>query len=249
MKPNKNVQNITDSLNKKLFNEYDLLSQRLQTSLDESLQLNLKDFLKSGLVSPQLESLFKDRDYFSSQGHNFELKFALMTLRYSFIEQFGFVLLNEELLDKTANFLKNKSVCEIGAGTGWLSYNLQQRGIDITPVDYKPCNDSDFGFKKLHTEVLISNGVDYLENNSPDVVILSWPDYDTSFASDILNVLKKGQTLIYIGEHEGGCTGDDYFFELLNDKTKINEDITNSLQQSSICWTGVHDTWHVFEVI
>lgn len=249
MKPNKNVQNITDSLNSKMFNEYELLSQRLRHSLDDNLKIDLKDFLKNGLVSDNLKDLFKDRNYFNHQEQNFELKFALMTLRYSFVEQFGFVLLNNEILDKVSNFLSEKSVCEIGAGTGWLSYNLQKRGINIAPVDYKPAHDSDFGFKKLHTDLLISNGIDYLENNFPEVVILSWPDYDTSFASDILNVLQKGQTLIYIGEHEGGCTGDDYFFELLNTKTTLKEDITNSLQESSLCWNGVHDTWHVFEVI
>lgn len=249
MKPNKSTTFINTSLSNKLLNEYDLLSNRLQHSLDESLQLNLKDFLSSGLVTENLEHLFKDRHYFNRDAQNFELKFSLMTLRYSFVEQFGFVLLNDILLDKTSQFLNNKKVCEIGAGTGWLSYNLQQRGIDIIPIDYKPGKDSDFGFKKLHTEVLMANGIDYLENNFSDVVILSWPDYDTSFASDILNVLKKGQTLIYIGESEGGCTGDDHFFQLLENKTKLQVTITDSLQDSALSWNGIHDTWYVFEVI
>lgn len=248
MKPKKNSISLNESLDNKLSRDYELLSQRLHQSLDSTLQLELKDFLQSGLVSEQLTHLFKERNYFNSDRENFELKFALMTLRYSFVEQFGFVLLNDNLLNTASKFLKDKSVCEIGAGTGWLSYQLQRKGVDITPIDYKPGKDSEFGFKKLHTDILMSNGIDYLENNFPDVVILSWPDYDTSFASDILNVLQKGQTLIYIGEHEGGCTGDDAFFELLNKKTELNETITNALQQDSLCWNGVHDTWYVFEV-
>lgn len=248
MKTGKHTKILDNSLNDKAFNEYDILSKRLHQSLDESLQVDLKEFLKNGIVSDNIEHFFKERNYLNRDNDNFEIKFALMTLRHTFVEQFGFVLLNEELLDKTSHFLKNKSVCEIGAGTGWLSYNLQQRGIDIIPVDYRPGNDSDFGFKKFHTDVLMENGINYLENNCPDVILLSWPDYDTSFASDILNTLKKGQTLIYIGENEGGCTGDDNFFALLETKTILNTTITDSLQESSLCWTGIHDTWYVFEV-
>ena len=248
MKPNKNFIQLNQSLESKLSNDYDLLTQRLNNSLHPVLKLELKNFLTTGLVPESVENLFKERNYFDSDRDNFELKFGLMTLRYSFVEQFGFVLLNNKILDITADFLKDKSVCEIGAGTGWLSYQLQKRDINITAIDYKPGHDSDFGFKKLHTEVLMMNGIDYLESNFPDVVILSWPDYDTSFASDILSLLQKGQTLIYIGEGEGGCTGDDAFFELLNKKTELNETVTHSLQKESLCWNGVHDTWYVFEV-
>lgn len=256
MKKNK-IQgiNLNDklSLNSKLSQEYDLLCHKLNDSLDPNLKIELVEFLNSGLVSESLESLFKDRDYMSMDYHkkgrdNFELKFSLMTLRYSFVEQYGFVLLNSALIDKISDFLKNKSVCEIGAGTGWLSYNLQQQGIDITPVDYKPGNDSNYGFKHLHTDIVLSSGIDYLENNLPDVVILSWPDYDTPFAYDILSTMKKGQTLIYVGEQYGGCTGNDQFFDLLDQKCTLNEGITDSLQQSALCWTGVHDTWYVYEV-
>lgn len=248
MKPGKEVIKLNSSLNNKLFNEYELLNKRLNGSLDESLQIDLKEFLSKGLVFDSIEHLFKDRNYLNDNNYNFEVKFSLMALRYSFVEQFGFVLLSEQLLNQVSEFLENKTVCEIGAGTGWLSYNLQKKGIDITPVDYKPIQDSDFAFKKLHTDILVANGIDYLENTLSDVVILSWPDYDTSFASQVLKSLKKGQTLIYIGEGDGGCTGDDEFFSLIETKTKLNKNVTESLQKSSLSWTGIHDTWYVFEV-
>lgn len=248
MKPNKNFNTLNHSLDKNLSLEYDLLTQKLQQSLDPSLKLELNSFLESGLVSEKIEHLFKDRNYYNKD-NNFELKFSLMTLRYSFVERFGFVLLNEKLINTLSHFLKDKTVCEVGAGTGWLSHQLQKKGVNIIPIDYKPGHDSEFGFKKLHTDILITNGVDYLENNFPEVIILSWPDYDTSFASDVLNNLQKGQTLIYVGEGEGGCTGDDSFFELLYKKTKLNESMSDALHKDSLCWTGVHDRWHVFEVI
>lgn len=228
--------------------EFDLLTQRLNTSLNNSLQLELKDFLNNGLVTEPLSNLFKDRYRYSNEDFNFELKFALMTLRYSFVEKFGFVLLNEKLINTVSDFLKDKEVCEIGAGTDWLSYNLQKNNINITPIDYKPGLDSDFGFKENHTNITICNGIDYLNDNFPDVVILSWPDYDTSFASQILEKMKPSQTLIYIGEGYGGCTGDDNFFNLLEEKTSLNNEITEKLQEHSLSWSGVHDTWYVYNI-
>lgn len=248
MKLGKKYNTLSNPLDEKIFNELDLLSKKLNHSLDESLKIDLKFFLQKGLVCDNIEHFFKERYDSNIQLNNFETKLALMSLRYPFVEKFGFVLLSDKLLDKTSIFLKNKSVCEIGAGTGWLSHNLQKYGVNIIPVDYKSNNNSDFGFKKLHTEVLIQDGIDYLKNNMHDVIILSWPDYDTSFASDILKTLKKGQTLIYIGENKGGCTGDDTFFNLVYEKTKLNNKITYSLQESSLSWTGIHDTWNVFEV-
>jgi hypothetical protein len=248
MKLNKNLLQLKESLESKSSKDYDLLIEQLHKFLNPTLKLELKNFLKTGLVSENIEYLFKPRYYFNSKINNFELKLTLMTLRSYFVKQFGFVLLNNKLLDICAIFLKNKFVCEIGAGTGWLSYQLQKRGINIIPIDYKPCHDSDFGFKKLHTQVLVMNGIDYLKSNFPEVVILSWPNYNTSFAYDILSILQKGQTLIYIGEEEGGCTADYAFFELLNKKTQLNEKITHSLQKESLCWNGIHDTWYVFDI-
>ena len=87
-----------------------------------------------------------------------------------------------------------------------------------------------------------------MNDNFPDVVILSWPDYDTSFASQILEKMKPGQTLIYIGEGYGGCTGDDNFFNLLEEKTSLNNEITEKLQEHSLSWSGVHDTWYVYNI-
>lgn len=237
------------NLNPKIHQEFDILNKRLNNSLDKSLQIELKNFLDNGLVTDPLNNLFKDRYRYSNEDFNFELKFALMALRYSFVEKFGFVLLNEKLINVASDFLKDKKVCEIGAGTGWLSHNLQKNNVDIIPIDYKPGLDSDFGFKFNHTNITICNGIEYLENNFPDVILLSWPDYDTSFASQILEKMKPGQTLVYIGEGYGGCTGDDRFFDLLNKKTQLNEKITDKLQEHSLSWSGVHDTWYVYNII
>ena len=238
------------SLDNSLDNQYNLLSHKLNDVLDDSLTKNLQKFLNSGLVPDEISQFFKSELFFNKKSNlnDFEIKFSLMSLRYKFVEDFGFVLLNESLINKISNFLKDKNVCEIGAGTGWLSHNLKKNGVDITPIDYKPGINSEFGFKTLHTQILNIEGVKYLKENNPEVIILSWPDYDTNFASNILKNMKEGQILIYIGERAGGCTGDDKFFNLLSKKTELNT-ITEFIQQDNLSWNGVHDNWYVYNII
>jgi hypothetical protein len=48
------------------------------------------------------------------------------------------------------------------------------------------------------------------------IVCVVWPPYATNDAADMLKEILKNdniQYLIYVGEKQGGCTGDDEFFE------------------------------------
>ena len=61
--------------------------------------------------------------------------------------------------------------------------------------------------KKAGTKVL-------LDTDPARVLFLSWPNYNTDFAYKALKRF-QGDTVIFLGEDAGGCTGDEKFHQLL----------------------------------
>ena len=203
----------------------------------------IKDMLTTGLVPEELDEFFASRH---SNSYNFSDSFALMSVRDPYIHNFGFLLLNEKLLDMLSQEFEGDKIIEVGAGTGWLSYNLQQRGLNVIPVDAE-LSDNHYGFKKLYTDIVEDKAEDFILNNKYDTILMSWPDYSSDFAHKILDRMPKNKTLIYIGEGEGGCTANDDFFELLNSKCTLLEDKTSRLQKHVKQWSGIHDQIEVYK--
>lgn len=201
----------------------------------------IKDMLKTGLVPEELDEFFVSgysRTYSSGS-------FDLMRARETYIHNFGFFLLNEKLLDMLSCEFEGDKIIEVGAGSGWLSYNLQQRGLNVIPVD---CNLSDnhYNFKKLYTNIVDDKAEDFILKNKYDTILMCWPDLGSDFAHTILDRMPKNKNLIYIGESEGGCTANDDFFELLNSKCTLLEDKTKRIQRHVKQWAGIHDQIEVY---
>ena len=201
----------------------------------------IKDMLTTGLVPEELDEFFVSgysRTYSSGS-------FALMSVRETYIHNFGFFLLNDKLLDMLSCEFEGDKIIEVGAGSGWLSYNLQQRGLNVIPVD---CNLSDnhYNFKKLYTDIVEDKAEDFILKNKYDTILMSWPDLGSDFAHTILDLMPKNKTLIYIGESEGGCTANDDFFGLLNSKCTLLEKKTKRIQRHVKQWAGIHDQIQVY---
>ena len=94
-----------------------------------------------------------------------------------------------------------------------------------------------FKSKVVHTwtEVEVLNHIEALHKYKTDVLFLSWPSFDKSYAFKSLTIF-GGQYVIYIGEGEHGCTADDDFHNLLDKEWKLLEqiEITN--------WDCIHDS-------
>jgi hypothetical protein len=93
-------------------------------------------------------------------------------------------------------------------------------------------------------------------------LMLCWPPYSETMASDCLDTF-QGDTVIYIGERQNGCTGDDKFFEDLTGNVSGTEDeqtgewwvdgvelvvdwketITIAIPQ----WEGIHDYLTIYQ--
>jgi hypothetical protein len=106
--------------------------------------------------------------------------------------------------------LDGKTIIEIGAGDGLLSYFLQQEGINITPTDDHSRNDIKHPerVKKLsHKEAL--------EKYNPEVVVISWEELNYDYSVEVLNH-PSVKYLVWIGER-GGCTGSDKMWNYENE--------------------------------
>jgi hypothetical protein len=108
----------------------------------------------------------------------------------------------------------SNNIIEIGAGTGYWGYILNQMGIDITCFDICKCD--------IWHPVLEGGPEKVLKNPDKDL-FLCWPPLTSNMAYESLkNLIDNNQKrkLIYIGEGYGGCTATNIFFELLSKKCR-----------------------------
>ena len=117
----------------------------------------------------------------------------------------------DEALDAIATL---SQIVEIGAGTGYWARLLSERGADVTCYDTFESH-FDGGMHGLYFEVR-KGGPEKLrlKSNAGRTLFLCWPPYGDSMANKCL-ANYRGDTLVYVGEGEGGCTADGKFHEAL----------------------------------
>ncbi|MFB7858748.1 hypothetical protein [Rhodococcus qingshengii] len=130
--------------------------------------------------------------------------------------------------------LDGRAVVEVGAGTGYWAWQLEQCGIDVAAYDPNPVDeDNRYCSGGPYTTVLRQDAS--AAAHHPDrALLLVWPPYDDPAAAHAL-ASYSGDLLIYAGEGDGGCTGDDTFHELLGREW---EEIGYSADH--VTWWGIH---------
>lgn len=215
---------------------------------ENPLNKNLvKRALTTGFISDKLFEIPEDKSFslsFSSIG--------LSLMRDAYILDYGFVAITKKFIKDLSSILQNEKVLEIGAGTGFLSSILNKSGIDITPVDLHVNEggkfNNNYGFKKLHTSVLETDGIKYLKSNPHfSTILLVWPPLGEELATEVLLNMKSGQKLIYIGEGSSGCTASASFFENLKSTTILNKELTEKANRNFKRFPLMHDKVYVYE--
>jgi hypothetical protein len=167
-------------------------------------------------------------------------------IRCEYVRNIGFPIITIELIDELVKFISNKSVVDIGARTGFLSYILANRGVNITAIDTlirKYMGESET--PKWYT----INQKDAIEENLDqyEILILSWPDHDTYFGYKIIKKMNPGQIIIYQGESWDGCTADDQFHRMLySDEFEELQEICLKLDELHLQFPGIHDYWQIY---
>jgi hypothetical protein len=134
----------------------------------------------------------------------------------------------------TTGILDGRSVVEIGAGTGYWAWQLEQAGADVAAYDpHPPADDNNYCKHGPYTTVLQDDAT-AVRHHQDRALLMVWPPYEGEHARHALS-LYTGDLLIYAGEGHGGCTADDGFYELL-----AAEWDEVSVAPQHVTWSGIH---------
>lgn len=130
--------------------------------------------------------------------------------------------------------LAGREVVEIGAGTGYWAWQLEQAKVDVAAYDpYPPADDNTYCKAGPYTTVLADDAT-AVKHHQDRALLMVWPPYGGEHARHALS-LYEGDLLIYAGESWGGCTADDGFYELL--EAEWDE---VSVAPRHVTWWGIH---------
>ena len=130
--------------------------------------------------------------------------------------------------------LGERAVVEIGAGTGYWAWQLEQAGVDVAAYDpHPPGEDNRYCKSGTFTTVLLDDA-SAVKHHQDRALLMVWPPYEGEHARHALS-LYEGDLLIYAGESHGGCTADDGFYELLDAEW---DEV--SVAPQHVTWWGIH---------
>lgn len=163
--------------------------------------------------------------------------FAMFRERHAMVREYSFAIPTPEAVRTLVGL---SPLVEMGAGTGYWAMLISQAGGDILAFDRYPKAGNKYAF--THSYGLVREGDEQiLRHLNPQVnLFLCWPNYNTDFAYNCL-IEFRGAVLAYIGEEEGGCTGNAKFFGRLRKEWALRKCL--DIPQ----WSGKHDRLFVYE--
>jgi hypothetical protein len=137
------------------------------------------------------------------------------------------------------------ALVEIGAGAGYWAHLISNAGGDIVAYDtYPPDQRTNMYCDKSRVTYhdVVIGGPEKAADHPDRALLLCWPPYQNSMASSSLKNY-AGDTLIYIGEPQGGCTANQKFFS----------ELTRSWKKVGQCtlpqWRYMHDELCIYQRI
>lgn len=158
--------------------------------------------------------------------------------RRSLVKRFSWTITDPETLTFVAEHSGGRLVDPM-AGTGWWGWLLAQLGIDVAAYDIAPGTNTYHEGVPLYCTVEKLDGAEAVKLHADRTLFLSWPPMDDA-GTRILRAY-KGSRVIFIGESEGGCTGDEELFEVLA------KHWAEAASRVPVQWNGLHDVVTVYE--
>lgn len=179
----------------------------------------------------------------SRGGDSRELMFDHSRDRFDLCSRFAWTVTSPDTVEFVAKHLGSVAVDPM-AGSGYWAYLLQQLGVNVAAYDKHPAGVG--SPNKYHKDsswipVTAMDAACAVGRSAPQrSLLLSWPPYDDSTGADVLTRF-TGSRLVYIGEGEGGCCGDDRMFKLLDDMW------LRVAEHDPVQWCGMHDWVTVYD--
>lgn len=173
---------------------------------------------RKGIASRNTYLQIFERD---TQGISFS---DMYNLRTKLVKQYSWAIPNDKALDAIA---RRGPIIEVGAGTGYWASLLAARGVDVRAFDSSPMRNGknpyidtgkDAWGHAMQTWFPVEQGQATVAARFPHrTLFLCWPPYATGMASTALQAY-RGNTVIFVGEGYGGCTGDNEFHDMLDER-------------------------------
>ena len=134
-------------------------------------------------------------------------------------------------------------IIEMGAGNGYWAKLIAEAGGRIEPYDKCPGEHHHAAPPSYLWYPVRAGGPEAItEAHRDHVLLLVWPPYGGSLAHEALTRYLDvgGNTVVFVGESDGGCTADESFFELL--EARFDAVGCAGIPQ----WWGLHDSLTVY---
>jgi hypothetical protein len=169
----------------------------------------------------------------------FEGEMKAMRRRTEFVYEYAWAIPTKAALDVLEQLAP---IVEVGAGGGYWAMLLRGRGVDVVAYDARPgpvASATEFvdHTRRSWSEVLEGDAA--AAGDHPDrTLFLCWPPYDDNMGHHALKAYLDagGKTLVHVGE-DYGCTANEAFFTLLDERMREDEGLQRGIPQ----WPGVHD--------
>lgn len=159
--------------------------------------------------------------------------------RRRLVNKYSWAIPNDAALEAIAAL---GPIVEMGSGAGYWASLLRERGVDVVAYDAKPYRNLwiqgvDEVFSRFTS--VRCGGPKKLRRHSDRTLFLCWPPYDDTMARDCL-LNYSGNTVAYVGEGMGGCTGNDEFHHQLNTHWDLEREVQIPV------WYGIHDSLFIY---
>lgn len=154
--------------------------------------------------------------------------------RQSLATRYAWSIVSPGDIDWIVQQLNGRAVVEIGAGTGYWAWQLEQAEVDVAAYDpHPPAEDNSYCKEGPYTTVLQDDAT-AVKHHQDRALLMVWPPYGGEHARHALSMY-EGDLVLYAGEGPGGCTADDEFYELLD-----SEWVESAVAPKHVTWWGIH---------
>ncbi len=149
-----------------------------------------------------------------NMGSNKQLKWS--GKRGDLTKEFGWTIPNKSIIEFLVQESQKEPLYEIGAGNGYLSYEIQKYGGETIPIDIEIPEKTWSNVKEMSYEKLNPKSVSR--------IILPWPPANSPMGGKCIQYLSPS-VVYFIGKSNSNITGTKEMHELLTNKYNCVEEI------------------------